>query len=465
MAHRFGRMGLAAVGRRDRGGEEILQFETAAIGRHVFVGGHPRHRRFVHLDRVRHRLEVERAQMCHAVGEEAVLLAHDLGRHLEDGAGALIQRAHQPGGVLQAIGEIGFVAVLADRLRQLGVIDLIDQHARQRVAVEFDVPAAVGSGPHIDIRHHGLGAGRTEFQARLRIEAANFADHVGDVFVVDTAEFSQRGDIALGQQVEMLDQRLHRRIVAVEFAQLDRKALAQISRADAGRIELLQHRQHRLDLRLRRAQPLGRLTEIRRHVTGLVDEVDQILADHAARGIGEGHRQLLGKMAAERHLGGDEGFEIVAVIVGSAAAPFGVGGRRRVLGGARGGLGRLLGKYVVQRRIQRLLDLGAAAEVAIHPFFLARLEAVAGRSARHIGTLGAGILAIGGGRIGRIVRSGIFAPLRRRLARHRGLGTVAGTLQQRISLQFFLDKGRKVQIGQLQQLDRLHQLRRHHQRL
>ena len=191
VTHRFRRMGLAAVGRRDRGGEEIFQFETAAIGRHVFVGGDPRHRRFMHLDRVRHRLEIERPQMRHAMGEEAVLLAHDFGCDFQDGAGALIERAHQPGRVLQAIGEIGFVAVLADRLRQLGVIDLVDQHARQRVAVEFDMPAAVGPGPHIDVRHHGLHPRRAEFQARLRIETADFADHVGDVLVVDAAEFAQ----------------------------------------------------------------------------------------------------------------------------------------------------------------------------------------------------------------------------------------------------------------------------------
>ena len=69
-------------------------------------------------------------------------------------------------------------------------------------------------------------ARRAEFQSRLRIEPADFADHVGDIFIIDTAEFSQPGDIALGQKVEMLDQRLHRRIIAIELAQLDRKALA-----------------------------------------------------------------------------------------------------------------------------------------------------------------------------------------------------------------------------------------------
>ena len=65
----------------------------------------------------------------------------------------------------------------------------------------------------------------------------------------------------------------------------------------------------------------------------------------------------------------------------------------------------------------------------------------------------------------RIPVAGIFAPLGRRLARNRWLGAVTGALKQRIALQFLLDEGRKVEIGQLQQLDRLHQLRRHHQRL
>ena len=49
----------------------------------------------------------------------------------------------------------------------------------------------------------------------------------------------------------MLDQRLHRRIVAIELAQLDRKALTQVSRADPGWIEFLQRRENRFDVLLR----------------------------------------------------------------------------------------------------------------------------------------------------------------------------------------------------------------------
>ena len=58
-----------------------------------------------------------------------------------------------------------------------------------------------------------------------------------------------------------------------------------------------------------------------------------------------------------------------------------------------------------------------------------------------------------------------FRPLRDLLAGKGWLVGVVGALKQRIALQLLLHKGCKVEIGELQQLDRLHQLRRHHQRL
>ena len=259
----------------------------------------------------------------------------------------------------------------------------------------------------------------------------------------------------------MLDQRLHRRVVAVELAQLDRKAFAQIARADAGRIEFLQHRKHRIDVGLRGAEPLGGLAEIGRQIAGLIDEIDQILADHALRGLGEGDRKLFGEMIRQRHLGRDEGLEIVVLVVGGAAAPFGVGGRRGVLRVARGRFGRLLGEDVVEAGIEGLLDLGAAAEIAVHPVFLGRLKALGGTAAS--AGRAPNSLAIvpppASSPSENSARSGVG------LAGNRRLGAVAGPLQQRIALELLLDEGRQIEIGQLQQLDRLHQLRRHHQRL
>ena len=40
-----------------------------------------------------------------------------------------------------------------------------------------------------------------------------------------------------------------------------------------------------------------------------------------------------------------------------------------------------------------------------------------------------------------------------------------GSLQKRISLKFFLNEGREFQVGELQKLDGLQELRRHHQGL
>ena len=69
----------------------------------------------MHLDRFRHGLEIERAQMLDAMDKKRILLAHDLARDFEDGLGALIETAHEPGGVGVALGEIGLVLARASR--------------------------------------------------------------------------------------------------------------------------------------------------------------------------------------------------------------------------------------------------------------------------------------------------------------------------------------------------------------
>ncbi|CKX77085.1 Uncharacterised protein [Mycobacterium tuberculosis] len=144
----------------------------------------------MHLDGVGNGFQIERAQMRYALREKAILLANDFGRHLQDRPRPLIERPHQPRRILQAVGEVGFVAVLADGFGQLRIVNLIDQNFRQSVAVELDMPAAVGTGTDINIRHHALGLGRSELQAGLWIEVTDFADHVGDVIIIDAADFS-----------------------------------------------------------------------------------------------------------------------------------------------------------------------------------------------------------------------------------------------------------------------------------
>ena len=43
--------------------------------------------------------------------------------------------------------------------------------------------------------------------------------------------------------------------------------------------------------------------------------------------------------------------------------------------------------------------------------------------------------------------------------------SLASGLQQRVALKLGVDVGGEVEVGELQQLDRLHELRRHHERL
>ena len=211
-----------------------------------------------------------------------------------------------------------------------------------------------------------------------------------------------------------------------------RQAFGEAARADAGRVEGLQDREHRLDFRDRGAELLGDRREIAGQVAGLVDQIDEILADHAARRIGDRERELLGEMVGERALGRREGFEIVVAVVAAGrrrAAPFRIAERRLVRGLLAAGAvivaGLLVGLALDARGRCRPRRPGAPPI----PRPAASVDCAVGRAALRFG--------LGFGR----------------------------ALQQRIALELVVHVGGQVEIRQLQQLDGLHQLRRHHERL
>ena len=70
----------------------------------------------------------------------------------------------------------------------------------------------------------------------------------------------------------------------------------------------------------RRAQLLRDHRQIAAEVTGLIDEIDEILPDHALDRIGHRQRKLLGEMVDQRGLHRNEGFEIVVAVVAAAGA-------------------------------------------------------------------------------------------------------------------------------------------------
>ena len=146
-------------------------------------------------------------------------------------------------------------------------------------------------------------------------------------------------------------------------------------------------------------------------------------------------------MVGERLLGGDKGLEIVIAVAAAAradACPFRTGGNGVVGAYARARVTGIVRKHVVQPSSQAFLD-GTAA----------RFKIVADRLEGSVPVLlRARCQALGFTRA--------LVSLHRRVA-------FARTLKQRIALQLILDIGRKIETRQLQQLDGLHQLRRHHQ--
>ena len=114
--------------------------------------------------------------------------------------------------------------LFARRPADLRVIAVVDQHARQGLGVELDDPAASGLGPHQDVGHDRLRQRRVEGEAGPRIERFDLGDHLGQILGIDTADPHQRGDVARGQQRQIVEQALHRRVEPVAVAQLQRQA-------------------------------------------------------------------------------------------------------------------------------------------------------------------------------------------------------------------------------------------------
>ncbi len=228
----------------------------------------------------------------------------------------------------------------------------------------------------------------------------------------------------------MSQQRLHRRIEAITLLELDGKTLREIACANARGIEALQNGEHGLDLAKARPQLFRDRCEVAIEIAGLIDQIDEVLPDHAAGRIGERERELLGKMVGERGLDRHESFEIVVGIVAPPrprAGPFGVTHRPLAVATRERGIG-IGGSNIVD--IEGGLIWGCVAvskSGRLHPIGRAGL----GRDVR----------------VGGIPSSVAFS----------------SSLEQRIAFELPFHICGQVQIGELQQLDGLHQLRRHYE--
>lgn len=104
---------------------------------------------------------------------------------------------------------------------------------------ELSSTSQLPSGPGRTNTSGTTGCTRVEPEpdARARVEPVDFPDHVDEVFVVDAAAAAQRHEVALGEQIQARDQRLHGGIELVALPELDREAFGEVARADAGRTE------------------------------------------------------------------------------------------------------------------------------------------------------------------------------------------------------------------------------------
>ena len=300
------------------------------------------------------------------------------------------------------------------------------------------MPAAVDGRSHDDVGHdrlHGLGP---EGAAGLGIEPADLRDHVGEIVVVHAAEPPQRREFATRQKGKVGDQRGHRRIEAVLVAQLRRQTFGEVARADAGRIEGLDDGEHRFHARRGDAQAPGDLGDVVAAVAGLVDRIDQHFADHPVGPGGAGDRKLRGEVVAQRATRRDISFEVGGIAVRAAA-------RRRTGPCCRGqALVVTRGGRVAWRPgVEGVADLGA--EVAFEGVDVGR-EPVAGPGV---------VRPSGGERIVEGVDGG-------RLVLD---GRLFGTFQQGIAVEFLLHERGQLDVRELQQADRLQELRRHYQGL
>ena len=412
----------------------------------------------MHLDGFRDVAQDQRFQVLDAIGEEGVLLQGDLARDLEDRGGALVQRLDQPIGRLEALVDVLLVLFGPGVAVDPGVVLGIDQHSRQGFRVQLERPSAVRMRPHQDVRRHRLDHVVQEVRRRFGIEGADLDHHLGEVLFIDAARLDQAGLVALRHQVEIVEQCLHRRVEPVAVPELQGEAFPQVAREDPGRVELLHGFEHRLDTRHRTAQGLGDRRRVAGEPARLVEHIDQMYADQPVDLVLHVEDELLQQVLAQGRLVAEGGLQVghgVAEIQASAAA-------HRDLGeAARDVVGDVARVLVVP-------DL-----LVFHVEGLVRLgrQGLAGGQLHRVGTGRNVVEGLDRRLAGLVERADV---VRGRCVLLAGLVALSLTVawgvalafvvfQHRVFRQFFLDKGGELDIRKLQQLDRLLQLRRHHQ--
>ena len=352
--------------------------------------------------------------------EEPFLLLHHFGGDFQDRLGALVQRLDQPVGIGQLVRQPAARSLVVARSAQFEVIGAVDDQPGQGRLVQPDVPAAIAARADQNVGRDRIPAAAGKAQARLGVIAAQFSQHVGEVFVVHPAHPLQPRQFAARQQVQVVEQLGHAGVIAVRLARLQGQAFAQIARPDSGGVERLYQGQRLLHLVLAHAQFVCQFAGGSHQVAGLVQFTGDVVGDEGQFGIAGGRANLGVQMVGQR-------FRAFAAIFDSrsALARCGAGIGAPVPGVAVAVQG---GRINVQRA------------VVVGPPFGNQL--VGG------GAFQAGAAQFAGLQFDRFRR-----------------GAAAAQIEQGIGFQRLANEAFDFQIGQRQQLDRLLELGSHHQRL
>ena len=241
--------------------EKEAELEHAARRVQVLAGRHARDRRLVHLDGLGDVLQDHRLHGLLAAVEEGLLALDDRARDPEHRVVADLEAAEQPARLLQLRAQHRVVR----RARDHAGVALVHPDARQADGLSStDQPWGVRRAKTSGTTYSG--AQRLERGAGARVAAANQRERDVELLAADVHLALQGGELLAGHQLEMPVGEGARRGEAgsrgVELRELQLDALGDGARADAGRIELLDDREHAQRRPRRRSAP--RLRPLRR---------------------------------------------------------------------------------------------------------------------------------------------------------------------------------------------------------
>ena len=312
---------------------------------------------------------------------------------------------------------------------KLGNIAAVDENAGQVGTVQFDRPAFAAR------RDEYVGRDRQHIFAfepatGLWIIAAQFYQHIAQVFVVDAAHALKLVKRTLCHQVEIVDKLGHARVITIRLARLNGKAFGQVSRANAGWIEPLKLRKRRLHFCHGNAKPVRRRHQVFANIARGFDMFDNLL-DQKQLPSGQAGPCLRHQMFTQADVARGKAVEIRAVGV-KATGRCAARKPKHAIGPAHAvRWGVMVERFCAEIDIQRVRCALAIATQQV----VTRPLATVVQCGREI--------------LGRRIR-----------------GSVAGAcFQNGITFHLFRDKCFNFERRQCQQFNRLLQLRCHHQRL